>query len=87
MPSPGEAAVTHTDAKDRAWRTFIQGLGIDVGVAVVLVLAVAFTKIEWTPAYWQGLGLSLGRTILQTGVAYLMRVFVKPHLDKLRSGR
>lgn len=84
MTTPGEAAVTKLDAKDRAWRTFLQGLAIDVGVAVVLVLAVAFTKIEWTLLYWQGLGLSLSRTILQSGVAYLMRVFVKPHLDRLR---
>jgi di/tricarboxylate transporter len=80
-------AAVKVDAKDRAWRTFIQGFAIDVGVAVVLVLAVAFTKIEWTLLYWQGLGLSLSRTILQSGVAYLMRVFVKPHIERLRSGR
>lgn len=72
----------HVDAKDRAWRTFIQGLGIDVAIAVTLVLVVAFKDIEWTPLYWAGLGSSLGRTILQAAVAYVMRVFVKPRLEK-----
>lgn len=73
---------TLSDASDRAWRTFLQGLGIDVAIAVTLVLAVAFTKIEWTPVYWAGLGSSLGRTVLQSAVAYVMRVFVKPRLER-----
>jgi hypothetical protein len=71
-----------TDAKDRAWRTFIQGLGIDVAVAITLVLVVAFTTIEWTKEYWIALAASLGRTILQTAIAYVMRVFVKPRLER-----
>lgn len=75
-------AVTQADARDRAWRTFIQGLGIDVTIAVTLVLVVAFKDIEWTPTYWIALGSSLGRTILQSAVAYVMRVFVKPRLEK-----
>lgn len=70
------------DAKDRAWRTFLQGLGIDVAIAVTVVLALAFTDIQWTAEYWFALGGSLGRTVLQSGVAYVMRVFVKPRLDR-----
>jgi hypothetical protein len=78
-----QPAIVEVDAKDRAFRTFIQGLGIDEAIAVTLVLAVAFTTIEWTPTYWLTLAASLGRTILQSAVAYVMRVFVKPRLEKL----
>ncbi|HWO63086.1 MAG TPA: hypothetical protein VNO31_23945 [Umezawaea sp.] len=73
-----QTAETHADARDRTWRTFVQGLACDVSVAVVLVLAATFTTIEWTPEYWAALGLSLSRTVLQSGVAYLMRMWVAP---------
>ncbi len=77
MTEPRHAAVT-ADAKDRTIRTVLQGLAIDVSVAVVLVLAVAFTTIEWTQTYWVALGLSLGRTVLQSVVAYFFRLLVPP---------
>ncbi len=76
MTTPRHAVTD--DAKDRSVRTVLQGLAIDVSVAVVLVLAVAFTTIEWTQTYWVARGLSLGRTILQAVVAYFMRLLVPP---------
>ncbi len=66
------------DAKERGWRTVAQGLAIDLAVAAVLVLGVAFTTIEWTKTYWIGLGLSLARTLLQAAVSYFMRLLVPP---------
>ena len=79
-----EKVDTKIDAKDRAWRTLVTGLCIDVAVAVVIVLAMAFANIEWTPAYWIALGSAVGKTILQTGAAYLMRMFVKPYLERIK---
>ncbi len=70
--------ITKADARQRTVRTVLQGLAIDVSVAVVLVLAVAFTSIDWTRTYWIALGLSLARTVLQAGVAYAMRLLVPP---------
>lgn len=75
--SEGEAEV-RKDATDRSFRTLWQGLGIDVGVAVILVLATAFTSIEWTPEYWIALAATLGRSVLQAIVAYFYRLFVAP---------
>lgn len=66
------------DASNRALRTLMQGLIIDVAVAVCLVLAPAFTSIEWTSAYWAALGLSLARTALQSVVSYIARMVVPP---------
>ena len=75
MTQPAEI---QADARNRTWRTFVQGLAIDVSVAVVVVLAAAFSTIDWTPRYWALLGASLARTVLQSGVAYLMRMWVAP---------
>jgi hypothetical protein len=66
------------DARNRSFRSLIQGLALDVGVAVVLILATAFTSIEWTPQYWKLLGLTLAKSVLQAGASYLMRVLVAP---------
>lgn len=77
MTSPVPAAV-RTDAKHRAYRTVLQGLGIDVAVGVVLVLSTAVADIHWTREYWVLLGLSLAKTVIQTVVAYFMRLLVPP---------
>lgn len=66
------------DARERSLRSLVQGLALDVAVAVVLVLATAFNEIEWTPTYWKLLGLTLAKSVLQAGASYGMRVLVKP---------
>lgn len=71
-------ATVQADAKNRSARTIAQGLLLDVAGAVALVLAVAFTDIEWTPMYWKALGLLVAKTILQAVVAYWMRLRVPP---------
>ena len=72
------AELTKSDAKDRAWRTLLQGLAIDVAVTLVLFLYTATASIEWTKAYWTLLGLSLAKTVIQTAVSSLMRRLVPP---------
>lgn len=63
------------DAKNRAWRTIIQGLAVDVVVAVALV-TYDVTSAE-DPDYRLLLG-TLTKTVLQTTASYVMRRFVDP---------
>lgn len=69
------------DARERSWRTFLQGFGIDVATAVALVLALAFVDISWTRSYWIALGLTVAKSVLQAGVAYVMRILVRPKVE------
>jgi hypothetical protein len=63
------------DARNRAWRTFLQGLGLDVLVAIA-TLVVTLTQ---SPDAWQGwavVGASLARTVAQAAASYVMRRFL-----------
>lgn len=66
------------DARNRAWRTLLQGLGIDVAVAVVAVLTPLLTNIEWTQAFWLGVAGLVGKSVVQAVVAYVARKVVPP---------
>ena len=70
---------TAADARNRAFRTFAQGLGIDLSVALLLALAPALVDVHWTKAYWVSLGLLAGKTVVQTAVAYAMRRMRAPN--------
>jgi len=70
-------AVQH-DARERSYRSLLQGLAVDVTITVVLVLATFVGSLEWTPAYWQVLGLTLAKSVIQAAVTYLMRFYVTP---------
>lgn len=63
------------DARNRALRSFIQGLAVDVGVAVAFVVYDATSSDE--PDY-RLLWATLIKTALQTAAAYVMRRFVDP---------
>jgi hypothetical protein len=63
------------DAKNRATRSFYQGFGIDIAVAVAMAL------LAWLPdadvskkEAWLILGTSLVKTVRQAGAAYVMRL-------------
>lgn len=75
MPYMTEAAVLSRDARNRAVRTFVQGLALDVLVAVALLVLDALGRGE---VEWRLLLLSLGRTVAQTAAAYIMRKVVDP---------
>lgn len=65
------------DAKNRAWRTFAQGLGIDVAVGVALILGTYFMDKEaWGEVQWAILGFSVFKSVVQAVAAYVMRTFV-----------
>jgi hypothetical protein len=66
------------DARIRAIRSFMWGLFLDVSAFVLVILATAFTNIEWTANYWRALGLLLIKTVLQSAVAYTARRLFPP---------
>jgi hypothetical protein len=70
--------VVQADARNRAFRTLLQGLGLDVATAVVLVLVVAVGNLEWTPQYWSVLGLAVAKSVIVSGVSYFARLLLKP---------
>lgn len=75
------------DARQRGWRTFVQGAGFDVatGITVALVAAVS-GGIEWTQAYWVALGLAVARSAIVAAISYLARKFVPPLTPPTREG-
>lgn len=74
------ASSVAADARNRAVRTFLQGLAVDVvlAVAVALSAALADPGFAWSAGYWRLLGLSLAKTVLMTVAAYVMRLKVPP---------
>jgi len=69
-------AVLSDDARNRALRTFLQGLAIDVAVAVAVLVHAVSTQNE--PVVWQVAAASLARTVAQTIAAYVMRRWLDP---------
>lgn len=69
-----------TDASNRAWRTFLQGLLVDVIAAVVLVVgpALAGTDFAWSKTYWVTVAGLAGRSVLMAAVSYVARKVVPP---------
>lgn len=62
------------DARNRALRTFLQGLVADVAAAVVLLVLPVFTSAQgWQDLDWRILGFLLAKTVVVTGLSYLMR--------------
>jgi hypothetical protein len=72
-PSP------ESDARNRAFRTFVQGFGLDVASGAVVALTAAVAGgIEWTRLYWVALGLAVAKSVVQAAVSYLARKLVPP---------
>ena len=71
-----ELAVVNADAKNRSWRTALQGLGIDVLVAIAVVI------LAWLPdadlaagVAWVILGTAVVKSVLTAAASYVMRRF------------
>lgn len=63
-----------TDARNRAFRTLLQGLAFDVAAALCIVLYTAFSSAGgWGDLEWALLGFTLVKTFVVTGLSYLMR--------------
>lgn len=68
------------DARNRAWRTLVQGLGIDLAVALLLAIGPSLVgnDFAWSTGYWRTLGLLAAKTAIQTLVSYAARKLVPP---------
>lgn len=64
------------DAQNRAWRTFVQGLGVDVLGA--LALAVYTFLAQPGPIVWALFGTLLAKTLGTSAASYVMRRFLDP---------
>lgn len=71
-----EKVGTGQDAKNRALRTFVQGLLSDLLIALVLFLSPIFASdsFDWTATDWKVLGLALAKTVVVTVISYIARV-------------
>lgn len=62
------------DARNRAFRTLLQGLAFDVAAALCIVLYTAFSNASgWGDVQWALLGFTLAKTFVVSGLSYLMR--------------
>lgn len=63
------------DARNRAFRTFVQGLGVDVVGAVTLAVgpALAGADFAWSRAYWLTVAGLAGKTAILSAVSYVAR--------------
>lgn len=69
------------DARSRVLRTLAQGFLIDVGWAVCGALMIALTDIEMTRVYWEGVGMLMVKTALQSAAAWAMRHLKPPRAE------
>lgn len=77
---------TKKDAKDRAWRTFLQQIGVDMVAAILAVLATSLAGMDFTSKEaWIALAVLLGKTALSVPIAYVMRLKKSPHVVSLSS--
>lgn len=75
LPTP---APTAADAKNRAFRTLVQSLLVDVGAAVVLALTPLLSGIEWKRSYWIAVGLLAARSAVTALVSWVARRVIPP---------
>ena len=67
------------DAAQRAKRTFIQGIALDVAVAIAVALLAWLPDADLTNKQaWIILGTSLAKTVLTAVASYVMRLKVRP---------
>ena len=67
------------DAKNRSWRTFLQGLTIDLAAALIVILG-TITQIN-TPmdkTAWIAVGALAVKTLVQAALSYFMRIKIQP---------
>jgi hypothetical protein len=78
LTEPEQAALAE-DATNRSVRTIWQGLGVDVLIAVALLITNIFTDANgWGELDWKIIGFTLMKTVLMAAAAYIMRRFIDP---------
>jgi hypothetical protein len=70
--------LTIASARNRSWRTFLQGLGLDLVFALVAVVGTLGDVNFFSKAGWVTLGILIIKTVIQTVVSYVARVKIAP---------
>lgn len=65
-------------ARNRSWRTFLQGLGLDIVFALVALVGTLGNVDFFSTAGWTMLGILVVKTVIQTAVSYVARVKIAP---------
>ena len=74
VPQPILGKALTADANNRALRTFLVGLAIDVAVAVALAVTVALQDTNgWGDLEWGALGFLVAKTVAMTAGSYILR--------------
>ena len=73
--------LTIASAKNRSWRTFLQGMGLDMLFAVVALIGTLGNINFFSKAGWITLGILVIKTIIQTAVSYVARLKIAPPYD------
>lgn len=79
--------VTKQDAaKERAWRTFLQNIWLDIVVVVGPLVYDLVLNADATSGktYWITNGLTIGKTVLLVVIAYVMRLKKSPKTETVR---
>lgn len=67
------------DARERSARTFVQGLAIDLAIAVAAVLLVWLPDADLSArAAWIVLGTAVAKSVLTAAASYVMRLKLAP---------
>lgn len=75
LPVPPDTA---TDARNRAWRTLVQSLLVDVGAAVILAVTPLLADIKFEKGYWVAIALLAARSAITAAVSWVARKVVPP---------
>ena len=65
-------------AKNRSWRTFLAGMGLDVVFAMVAVVGTLGDVNFFTQAGWITVGVLMTKTVIQTVISYIARLKIAP---------
>jgi hypothetical protein len=70
--------LTVASAKNRSWRTFLAGMGLDVVFALVAVVGTVGNIDFFTQAGWITFGVLVIKTVIQTVIFYIARLKIAP---------
>lgn len=74
--------LTIASAKNRSWRTFLSGMGLDIVFALVAVVGTLGNVNFFSKAGWITLGVLVIKTVIQTAISYVARIKITPPYDK-----
>lgn len=70
----------NADARNRAFRTFMQGLVVDIiaALSITVLPALAGSEFVFSRVYFTTLAILVGKTVVVTAVSYIARKLLPP---------